>query len=120
MPNKYKLGASKYMSEYLRVRPEKRLLFNARSRSAKKGYECSIDESDILVPEYCPICDIKLDLYREHGITDALPTLDRVDNSKGYVKGNVRVISWRANQLKRDITVEEAKRLYEYIVSTET
>lgn len=35
------------------------------------------------------------------------PSLDRIDSSKGYVKGNVRVISARANMLKNNATVEE-------------
>lgn len=37
------------------------------------------------------------------------PSLDRLDSSKGYVKGNVRVISKRANQLKNNATVEEMR-----------
>ena len=35
------------------------------------------------------------------------PSLDRIDGAKGYVKGNVRVISHRANMLKNDATIEE-------------
>jgi hypothetical protein len=35
------------------------------------------------------------------------PSLDRIDNNKGHVKGNVRMISYRANVLKSDATVEE-------------
>jgi hypothetical protein len=39
------------------------------------------------------------------------PSLDRIDNTKGYVPGNVWVISWRANDLKRNATLEELKLL---------
>ena len=42
------------------------------------------------------------------------PSLDRRDNSKGYVRGNVRVISWRANSRKSDLTALELWQIYRY------
>ncbi len=39
------------------------------------------------------------------------PSLDRIDSSLGYVKGNVWVISWRANHIKTDASLEELKQL---------
>jgi hypothetical protein len=41
----------------------------------------------------------------------ALSYKDRKDNARGYVKDNVRVISWRANRLKSDATLEELRLL---------
>jgi hypothetical protein len=40
--------------------------------------------------------------------------LDRVDNTKGYVKGNVIVVSRRANVLKKDATLNELRQLADY------
>ena len=34
-------------------------------------------------------------------------SLDRIDNVKGYIPGNVQVISWRANRVKSDATLDE-------------
>lgn len=42
------------------------------------------------------------------------PTLDRLDNTKGYVRGNVIVVSYRANRLKSDATIYELRRLAEF------
>lgn len=36
-------------------------------------------------------------------------SLDRIDSSRGYVKGNIWVISLRANRIKNDSTVEELR-----------
>jgi repressor of nif and glnA expression len=47
------------------------------------------------------------------------PTLDRICNGRGYVKGNVRVISWRANSLKRDANIEEIRSILKYMENTE-
>ena len=39
-------------------------------------------------------------------------SLDRIDPTKGYVPGNIRVISSRANILLNNMTAEEAKLIY--------
>jgi len=74
-----------------------RLYNAAKSRAAIKGREFDIELSDIEIPELCPVFNTPL----------VSPSLDRIDSSKGYVKGNVRVISKRANQLKSNATVAE-------------
>lgn len=76
---------------------EKRLFNAAKTRATAKGREFSIELSDIQIPELCPVFKTPM----------VSPSLDRIDSSKGYVKGNVRVISKRANQLKSNATVEE-------------
>lgn len=37
------------------------------------------------------------------------PSLDRIDNRMGYVPGNVWVISWKANRMKSDASMEELR-----------
>lgn len=41
--------------------------------------------------------------------------LDRLVPSKGYVKGNVRWISRRANRIKSDATIDELKKILKYM-----
>jgi hypothetical protein len=43
------------------------------------------------------------------------PTLDKIDPSKGYVKGNVNVISQRASRLKSDGTAAEHRAIADYM-----
>jgi hypothetical protein len=45
---------------------------------------------------------------------DNYPTLDRWDNAKGYVPGNVFVISWRANRIKWDCSLVELEAVAKY------
>ena len=40
-------------------------------------------------------------------MSDNSPTLDKFYPSNGYVKGNIQIISWRANSLKKDGSPEE-------------
>jgi len=95
--------------------PRHKMLVDARGRARRKNLEFNISLEDFSVPECCPVLGIKLSVG-DKSRHDGSPTLDRIDNSKGYVKGNVEVISWRANHLKSDATTEEIRCLYHYYV----
>ena len=82
-----------------------RLLTKAKSRAQATGRAFDLDLGDIVIPDTCPVLGIPLDQ----------PSLDRFDNNLGYVKGNVRVISLRANRLKGDATIEEVEAILRYM-----
>ena len=85
---------------------ERQLINSAKARANKCGLAFNIDETDITIPDTCPVLGIPL--QRGSGaVTDGSPSLDRIDNTKGYVRGNVHVISFRANRLKNNATAEE-------------
>ena len=92
-----------YVRKYAFNNPEKTLLKTARHRALKRGVEFNIDLSDIVIPEVCPILGIPIVISdgtgKPGGRMDS-PSLDRIDNEKGYVKGNVQVISHMANSMK--------------------
>lgn len=46
---------------------------------------------------------------------DCKAELDRLIPSKGYVRGNVRWISSRANRLKSDASIDELKKILKYM-----
>lgn len=96
-----------------------KMLMGARNRSKIKNLEFSIDISDINIPEYCPVLGIKLAVHKgKSGGKKNSPALDRIDNSKGYVKGNVRVISHLANMMKSHASNEELIRFANWINNT--
>ena len=66
-----------------------------------------------MIPESCPILGIPLFMGTRHNPNS--PSLDRVDNTLGYVKGNVQVISYRANALKKDASIKELKGLANWV-----
>ena len=99
--------------------PLRSMLKSARARAKQFGREFNIREEDIQLPEYCPILGIKLETSNGQASHNSY-SLDRIDSSKGYVKGNIEVISFRANTLKKDATLEELKKLVEYIEKQES
>lgn len=82
------------------------LLRRARARAKEKGLEFDLEPKDIAIPERCPVLGIPLK-HAGWEQRDGSPSLDRIDNKKGYVKGNVVVVSFRANHIKTDATVDE-------------
>lgn len=88
---------------------------SSKTRARKANLEHSITVEDIVIPSHCPILNIRLCPGSDGKVIPNSPTLDRVDNSKGYVPGNVRVISHRANSNKGSMTVEDIERLLKYV-----
>ena len=81
---------------------ESRLLHSAKARAKLDKIPFNLELQDIIIPEFCPVLKIRL-MYK----TDYAPSIDRKDSSKGYIKGNIRVISRRANILKNNGTAYE-------------
>lgn len=95
------------------------LLRGAKKRANLKKIEFSITKEDLgPLPEYCPVLKIKLQYSQIGRQQPDSASLDRYDNSKGYIKGNVNIISLRANELKRDGTHDEFLKLTKYMETT--
>lgn len=100
-----------YMSAYMRQRrrrdPVAALLERARERAARLGLPFTLRRHDVVVPSVCPVLGVPLAAGSERW--SGSPSLDRIRPVQGYVRGNVRVISDRANRLKGACTREQAK-----------
>jgi hypothetical protein len=89
---------------------KKIMLMNSKCRAKVSGIEFSITENDIEIPKNCPALGIPLYRCKRENWNNS-PSIDRIDNSKGYIKGNVIVVSRRANVLKKDASIEELEKL---------
>ena len=98
-----------------REEPRIFLLHHAKQRAKEKGLEFNLTIDDLSVPDLCPLLDIPLSVG-DGKLHDNSPTLDRIDNAKGYVPGNVSVISYKANRIKSNATLKELRLLVERLV----
>ena len=90
------------------ISPESRMLQRAKSRAKSKNIRFDLQVQDIVIPEYCPILKIKLEIKKgQSGGQNNSPALDRIISEQGYVKDNIRVISHLANMMKSCATKEE-------------
>lgn len=85
----------------------------ARKRALKLGLEFSITPDDIIVNTVCPVLGTELSIGTK--TLEYSMSLDRVDNSKGYVPGNVVTISRKANLWKQGLGIQEFELLINYI-----
>lgn len=97
---------------WARRNPAKVLWRSAKMRAARKSVPFDISVEDIFVPEFCPVLGIKLE-FKGNGRGHYLesPTLDRIVPALGYVRGNIAVISGRANVIKNLGTADEHERV---------
>lgn len=94
--------------KWRRANPQLHLYRAAKSRSKRKGIEFDIELSDVIIPKRCPLLDCEFIPGTKDNYKYSY-SLDRIDSTKGYVKGNVWVISSIANTMKNDATLEELK-----------
>ena len=97
------------VSQYTADTLPARMVYQAKWRAKKKGLDFDITVNDISIPETCPVLGIPIHRGKNKLQAYGSPTIDRMDCSKGYVKGNVRVISHRANSLKSNASVSELR-----------
>jgi hypothetical protein len=90
------------------------MLQSARHRAKRDGLPCTIKAQDIQIPERCPVFGIKLEIgtRKNH---EAAPSLDKIIPHLGYIPGNIRVMSHKANWMKNNATLAELKMLVAYL-----
>jgi hypothetical protein len=93
----------------------RRLFISARKRAKEKGWVFSITIDDIVVPEVCPVFGEPLLPPSLCGPNPMMPSIDRIDASRGYEPGNVQIMSHRANILKNDAKIEELEAVLAFL-----
>ena len=98
--------------------PEWKMHQRAKMRSKQSGREFDITPEDIVIPDVCPILGMPINMNSgRSGAYDNSPSLDRIDNSRGYTKDNIQVISQRANAMKSSASAEELIKFAQWINS---
>lgn len=95
------------------------LFRQARDRAKKKDIPFDLTPEDIKIPEVCPVFGIPFvigePLSGRRGPHPQAPSVDRVIPSLGYVKENIRIISYRANFIKTNATLSELEMVAAYV-----
>lgn len=94
--------------------PVRALLYNAKARAKRKEVVFTIVKEDVGQPTHCPVLGIELCYTTTSLHADNSASLDRIVPELGYVPGNVLIISWRANRIKCDATLDELKQLVSF------
>jgi hypothetical protein len=88
-------------------------LYQIKHRALKTGLDFDLDVESLELPVECPILGLKLQ-FNVGGADDNSYSMDRRDNTKGYTKDNIQIISLKANRLKSNATLEELIKIGEW------
>lgn len=92
--------------------------FRSKQNSAKQqGIEFTVEFDDIDWVTHCPILGLELNYFPEGSRQENSVSFDRFDPTKGYIKENVYICSWRANRIKNDGTIEEHKKIVAFLLN---
>ena len=100
-----------WIKEHYRKHPAAELLRRAKRRAIRKGLAFSLTLADIFpLPKFCPVFGTRFSIGGPRAYS-----LDRINNSRGYVPGNVIVISYLANRLKNNGTADQHQRIADWM-----
>ena len=85
-----------------------------RKKASNYKHDWDIEFNDLTFPTHCPILGIELNYFSPERQENSV-SFDRIDATKGYIKGNVVVVSWRANRIKNDGTAEEHQKIADFL-----
>jgi hypothetical protein len=99
----------RYVRDY-----KKKLVRGAKNRAKKEGLPFDLTENDIYIPDICPVFGYPLEIgVNKKKVQPNSPSLDRIIPERGYVKSNIRVISYKANIMKNNASFEEMIKIGE-------
>ena len=99
--------------------PIPQMLSNSRIRAQKKSIPHTIDASYLekIWPKdnKCPVLGNKFEMGYKNGKSKNLsPSLDRIIPKKGYVYGNLVIVSDIVNRLKSDAKLEDMEKILKF------
>lgn len=91
----------------------------AKQRCKKSGKKFDIEVEDIFIPDKCPVLGIEINCNSGRpGAYYNSPSLDRIDNSRGYTKDNIQVVSQRANAMKHSASNTDLHKFAQWVLSS--
>lgn len=102
-----------YLRAYRRKDYRPYMFARMKFRAAKLNVPFDIESADIPLVTHCPVFGFELKAGDGFATLNS-PSLDRIIPELGYVKGNIIVISHKANMIKSSATPDEVMQVAEF------
>ena len=99
------------------------MLEQAKARAKRKGIPFDLSRSDLTIPAVCPVFGVPFvrgtdgNPVADGKLSPWSPSLDCIIPSLGYVRGNVQVISLKANTMKSNATPDQLRQFAQWVLS---
>ena len=109
------LSLPEVLEEFIRLKISN-AVYVIRNKCKENNIPCDFTIDDLIpFPLSCPITGHSINYFNKgKGGLDDSPSIDRVEPTKGYVKGNVRIISFKANRMKQDASPKDTMNILAY------
>lgn len=119
-PETNRRGRVKWIEKTLKKDPSLFLWFRTKWAASAKGLDFDLDPEDLKIPEFCEVLGLRIvvkmpETGGRRGAKDEAASVDRLNSSLGYVKGNVRIISNLANTIKNFGTARQHELVAAYM-----
>jgi len=106
-----------YYRKHLEKYPTSGMHKACKGRAKKLGIPFDISMEDLIIPTHCPVLGIELKQKSrgKSGPAFNSPSIDRINPSIGYTKDNIQIISFKANAMKQDATLEELRKFSAWV-----
>jgi hypothetical protein len=97
----------------------KTILAGAKKNNTPFGFKDALDFTIYLksiAPEVCPVFGVPMTTGKRV-LHDWSPSVDKIDKKKGYVRGNIQIISYLANAMKRDASPERLNQFARWVLA---
>lgn len=118
-PNKE--TASRKNKKWVDMHPKQHWIIRAVSRAKKRAevtnvpFNITVEDIERVITERCPIFGTEFKFLGNKTSKADSPSLDKVDPVKGYVVGNIEVISMKANVIKQNATSADLFKVAEWL-----
>ena len=90
-------------------------------RAKQRNLECNITEAYLEELWYkqkgiCALSGIKMTYSSQRRIPTSV-SVDRIDSTKGYIKGNLQLVCYICNQMKSNLTLDELLNFCNLIIN---
>lgn len=101
-----------------KIKRMRKILRDVKYRCKKKGipFDLTLEDLDV-IPDFCPVLGTEINYKGGRKLCICSPSIDRLIPEMGYVKANCRIISYRANRIKSDASLDDLYAVIDYIRS---
>ena len=107
----------RYKQDYRDFNIFRELVQSAKDRAKLKNLDFNLTkqyiESIVPIGNICPIRNVVMHIGNYKDRNDSF-SIDRIDSTKGYVIGNVNIISYLANKIKFNCSLEELELFFNF------
>ena len=97
-----------------RADPRNKMISAAKRRAKLLNLPFDITKNDLILPKKCSILGILLQVNSDRW-EDNSPSIDRIIPELGYVRGNIQIISFWANRIKKNRVFNSVADMLSYI-----